>query len=94
MLKYAQKLFNIFNNPKNFLDLVHEEIETENEIETHKEFYGYNEIDLSLTLTKDAKINENFTFNIVKEKNSEYISKKLSPPEKATSLLKKIRISL
>ena len=73
---------NIFNNPKNFLDLVHEEIETENEIETHKEFYGYNEIDLSLTLTKDAKINENFTFNIVKEKNSEYISKKFSPPEK------------
>ena len=73
---------NIFNNPKNFLDLVHEEIETENEIETYKEFYGYNEIDLSLYLYEDAKLKENFTFNIVKEKNSEYISKKLSPPEK------------
>ena len=64
---------NIFNNPKNFLDLVHEEIEIENEIETYKEFYGYNEIDLSLSLSKDAKLKENFTFNIAKEKNRDYI---------------------
>ena len=64
---------NIFNNPKNFLDLAHKEIETENEIEIYKEFYGYNEIDLSLSLSKDEKLKENFTFNIVKEKNRDYI---------------------
>ena len=64
---------NIFNNPKNFLDLAHKEIETKNEIGTYKEFYGYNEIDLSLSLSEDAKLKENFTFNIVKEKNRDYI---------------------
>ena len=68
---------NIFNNPGNFLDLVHKEDkgETSNEIETKKEFYGYNEIDMSFTLSDDAKLKENFTFNKVKGINQEYISK-------------------
>ena len=94
MLKYAQKLFNIFNNPKNFLDLAHKEIETENEIEIYKEFYGYNEIDLSLSLSEDEKLKENFTFNIVKEKTEIIFQKHFHHPKKATSLLKKIQISL
>ena len=84
---------NIFNNPKNFLDLAHKEIETENEIEIYKEFYGYNEIDLSLSLSEDEKLKENFTFNIVKEKTEIIFQKHFHHPKKATSLLKKIQIS-
>lgn len=94
--KCAKELFNnnIFNNPANFLDLVHKEIvieneqeleigtdvekEVENEIRKEKEFYGYNEIDMSFSLSETAKLKENFTFNIVKEKNKDFISKSYS----------------
>ena len=94
--KCAKELFNnnIFNNPANFLDLVHKEIvieneqeleigtdvekEVENEIRKEKEFYGYNEIDMSFSPSETAKLKENFTFNIVKEKNKDFISKSYS----------------
>ena len=60
----------------------------------YKEFYGYNEIDLSLSLSEDEKLKENFTFNIVKEKTEIIFQKHFHHPKKATSLLKKIQISL
>ena len=92
----AKNLFNnnIFNNPANFLELVHKEIvieneqeleiendiekEAEKELRRQKEFFGYNEIDMSFSLSETAKLKENFTFNIVKEKNKDFISKSYS----------------
>ena len=92
----AKNLFNnnIFNNPENFLNLVHKEIvieneqeleiekdiekEAEKELRRQKEFYGYNEIDMSFSLSETAKLKENFNFNIVKEKNKDFISKSYS----------------
>ena len=88
----AKNLFNnnIFNNPANFLNLVHKEIvienkqeleiekEVEKEIRKQKEFYGYNEVDMSFSLSETAKLKENFNFNIVKEKNKDVISKSYS----------------
>ena len=69
----SKELFskNIFNSPANYLNLVHNE----------KEFNGYNEIDFSFILSEETKIKENFTFNIVKKKNNDYISRAYSPNE-------------
>ena len=74
--------------------LIYKEIETENEIETKKEFYGYNEIDMSLFLPEKAKLKENITFNIEKEKNGEFFQKFFHHLKVAILLLKKIQISL
>ena len=70
----SKKLFNtnIFNSPANYLNLVHKE-------DSQKSFHGYNEIDLSFTLSEPAKIKENFTFNVVKKKNEDLISKGYIP---------------
>jgi len=62
---------NIFNSPVNYLNLVHKE----------KEFNGYNEIDFSFILSEETKIKENCTFNIVKKKNNDYVSRAYSPNE-------------
>ena len=72
---FAKNLFskNIFNNPGNFLALPHEK----------KEYNGYDEIDMSFTLSENAKLKENFTFNIVKKKNDDYISREYLPNQKS-----------
>ena len=61
----ALKLFNqkIFDNPKNFKDLIYNE----------KEFNGYNEIDMSFFLNETATIKENHTFNIIRKNNISFI---------------------
>ena len=67
----SKELFNknIFNSPTNHLNLVHKE----------REFNRYNEIDFSFILSEETKIKENFTFNIVKKKNDNFISRMYSP---------------
>lgn len=69
----SKELFNknIFNSPTNYLNLTHNE----------KDFKGYNEIDFSFILSEETKIKENFTFNIVKKKNDNFISRIYSPNE-------------
>ena len=81
-LKYnsSKDLFkkNIFNNPKNFLELNHEE----------KSFYGFNEIDFSFFLKENISIPQNFIYNKVKEKTkNEFIE--YNPMEQSCILLPK-----
>ena len=61
----ALKLFEqkIFDSPMNFKNLIYNE----------KEFNGYNEIDMSFFLNEKTTIKENNTFNIIKEKNNNYV---------------------
>ena len=61
----ALKLFEqkIFDSPTNFKNLIYNE----------KEFNGYNEIDMSFFLNEKTTIKENNTFNIIKEKNNNYV---------------------
>ena len=61
----ALKLFEqkIFDSPTNFKKLIYNE----------KEFNGYNEIDMSFFLNEKTTIKENNTFNIIKEKNNNYV---------------------
>ena len=61
----ALKLFEqkIFDSPTNFKNLIYNE----------KEFNGYNEIDMSFFLNETTTIKENNTFNIIKEKNNNYV---------------------
>ena len=61
----ALKLFEqkIFDSPTNFKHLIYNE----------KEFNGYNEIDMSFFLNEKTTIKENNTFNIIKEKNNNYV---------------------
>ena len=81
-LKYnsSKDLFkkNIFNNPKNFLELNHEE----------NGFHGFNEIDFSFILKENISIPQNFIYNKVKEKEkNEYIE--YNPKETSCILLPK-----
>ena len=61
----ALKLFEqkIFDSPTNFKNLIYNE----------KEFNGHNEIDMSFFLNEKTTIKENNTFNIIKEKNNNYV---------------------
>ena len=61
----ALKLFEqkIFDSPTNFKNLIYNE----------KEFNGYNEIDMPFFLNEKTTIKENNTFNIIKEKNNNYV---------------------
>ena len=61
----ALKLFEqkVFDSPTNFKNLIYNE----------KEFNGYNEIDMSFFLNEKTTIKENNTFNIIKEKNNNYV---------------------
>ena len=61
----ALKLFEqkIFDSPTNFKNLIYNE----------KEFNGYNEIDMSFFLNEKTTIKDNNTFNIIKEKNNNYV---------------------
>ena len=71
--KCAKELFNknIFNNPENYLNLVHNE----------KEYNGYNEIDFSFSLSETVTMKENFIFYILKNKNEQLFSRLYSPNE-------------
>lgn len=70
---FSKELFNkkLFNSPENYLNLAHYK----------KEYNGYNEIDMSFSLSETIKLKENFTFNIVKKKNDDFISKTYLPNE-------------
>ena len=53
----------------NYLNLIH----------INKNFYGYNELDFSFIVSENVCIPENFTCNIVKKKDNDYISKVFEP---------------